>query len=63
MTALKRILDSKNISVHELARMTGIPAPTIYRYINNQRDPRFSKLSTIAKALDVSIEELTKEDE
>jgi predicted transcriptional regulator len=49
-TALNEELEKKNMSVKELADLTGIPVSTLYKVTVGERDPR---LSTIKKIVSV----------
>ena len=42
----------------DLARRSGIPAPTISRYLCSQRQPNVARLIKLSKALDVSADYL-----
>lgn len=59
--ALQDILDSKSISQHQLAKMTGIPQPAINLMCNNKavRFP-LDRLATICTVLDCKIEDVLK---
>ena len=58
---LKRLREEKGISKLELARRTSLSA-RIIEFIEHGKvmNPRLSTMQSIATALDVSIEELTK---
>ena len=53
---LRIVLREKNMTVLELANITGIPEATLSRYINGRMTPTFSKVDKIAKALNCSME-------
>jgi transcriptional regulator with XRE-family HTH domain len=56
---LKGELDYKNMSVKELAYVTGIPKQTLDKYLlQDGRMPPADKAVSIARALDVSVEYL-----
>lgn len=69
---LKTAMQNKNMTVSELACLSGIHTHTIYLYLEPEKygrniNPRIVSLETLAKALDVSIDWLwgrdTKEDD
>ena len=45
--AVNSELARRNITVRELAEMTGIPAPTLYKILSGESDPRFSTVRKI----------------
>jgi predicted transcriptional regulator len=51
-TALNEELDRKNLSVKELAGMTGIPVSTLYKVTVGERDPRLSTVKKIVAVLE-----------
>lgn len=53
-----KLLNEKNITQKELARMVGTTEVSIGRYVNGKRDPSASMLSEIASALNVSADYL-----
>ena len=55
---IKMFLEMKGMSYRELSRKAGITIVSVSRYINNNRMPRANVLADIAKALDVSVDEL-----
>ena len=55
---LKQIREEKNISLRELEKKTGISKAHLNYIEKQEREPTFSILLRIAKALDVPLEEL-----
>ena len=55
---LKRLLKSKGMTQKSLARLTGIPEPTISHYVSGYRNPELPALRKLADALGVSLSEL-----
>lgn len=55
---IQGLLDKKSISRKEFAEMTGLTEAAISRYCTGSREPKSITLSTIANALDVSVDEL-----
>ena len=55
---LHRIMAEKRLTQKELAEMTNIPQPTISAYITGGRPGSTANILKLAKALDVSIDEL-----
>lgn len=55
---LKSMLEERNITQHELARMIGVNTRTLNRYIMKQRIPTIKNIINIAYALDCSLDEL-----
>lgn len=54
-TAIKELRERQGIGLNQLAKQAGI-APSVLSYIENEnRDPRFSTLCKLAKALRVSV--------
>ena len=51
---LSELLDEKNISQKEFAKMLNIAPTTLNGYIRNRRQPDFDIVKDIARALDVS---------
>ena len=60
MSFLKERRKELGISVKELAQIVGVTTMAIYNYENNKRQPRIDKLQKLTKALNCSIEALTK---
>ncbi|MBT2723068.1 helix-turn-helix transcriptional regulator [Bacillus sp. ISL-46] len=54
---LNKILEERGLKQIHLAQMTGIPQGTISRF-DRSRQHMMSNLITIAKALDLSVEDL-----
>lgn len=55
---LKSMLEERNVTQHELARMIGVNTRTLNRYIMKQRIPTIKNIINIAYALDCSLDEL-----
>jgi len=51
-TALNEELDRKNLSVKDLAGLTGIPVSTLYKVTVGERDPRLSTIKKIVAVLE-----------
>jgi predicted transcriptional regulator len=51
-TALNEELEKKNMSVKELADLTGIPVSTLYKVTVGERDPRLSTIKKIVSVLE-----------
>lgn len=51
-TALNEELERKNISVKDLADLTGIPVSTLYKVTTGERDPRLSTIKKIVSVLE-----------
>ena len=51
-TALNEELERKNLSVKELAELTGIPVSTLYKVTVGERDPRLSTVRKIVSVLE-----------
>ena len=58
---IKEIRESKNITLRELARKTGISSGYLSEIERNEKRPRFDYIVLISKALNVQLEELYKE--
>ncbi|BAH06767.1 helix-turn-helix domain-containing protein [Clostridium kluyveri] len=58
---IKEIRESKNLTQKQLAEKIGVTPVTITRYENNKREPSIETLNKIAKALDVTINDLAGE--
>lgn len=50
--AVNSELARRNMTVRELAEMTGIPAPTLYKILSGESDPRFSTVRKIIEHLE-----------
>ena len=50
--AISSELARRNMTVRELAEMTGIPAPTLYKILSGESDPRFSTVRKIIEHLE-----------
>lgn len=46
------------ISINELAKITGIPQPTLNRYQQGKSEPTLTNLVKIAKALEITVNDL-----
>jgi transcriptional regulator with XRE-family HTH domain len=55
---IQELLDARNMSRKELAEASGLTEAAISRYITGTRAPKSISLSAIAKALDVTSDEL-----
>ncbi|RKJ43658.1 XRE family transcriptional regulator [bacterium 1XD42-1] len=55
---LREILSSKKLKAVELSRMTGLSEAAISDYLNGKKEPRGKQSAAIAKALNVSLDEL-----
>lgn len=51
-TALNEELERKNLSVKDLAELTGIPVSTLYKVTVGERDPRLSTIKKIVAVLE-----------
>ncbi len=51
-TALNEELERKNLSVKDLAELTGIPVSTLYKVTVGERDPRLSTVKKIVSVLE-----------
>ena len=51
-TALNEELEKKNMTVRELADLTGIPSSTLYKVTVGERDPRLSTIKKIVFVLE-----------
>lgn len=58
---IKEIRESKNITLRELSRKTGISNGYLSEIERNEKKPSFDYMILIAKALNVQLEELYKE--
>lgn len=59
---LRTIRNSKNITQHQLAKLTGIPYRTI-QSIESRNDCKVSTAKKLAKALNVTLDELCSDPE
>lgn len=60
---LRQILEDKGITQKQLSNMTGIPEYSISRYVSGDvLGEKYLLLVSIAKALDVDIHDIIKED-
>lgn len=51
-TALNEELERKNLTVKDLAELTGIPVSTLYKVTVGERDPRLSTIRKIVSVLE-----------
>ena len=58
---LNRILNEQGMTHYRLAQITGITHSAMSLYRNDKRKPHFDNLKKIANALNVLVDELTKE--
>ncbi len=58
---IKEIRQSKNITLRELSRKTGISSGYLSEIERNEKKPSFDYMILIARALNVQLEELYKE--
>jgi len=63
VTPLRRILEAKAISVHELARASGVAPSTLYRLLEGgpRYAPHAATLRKVAKELGVTPNDLREE--
>lgn len=47
----KGLLKEKALSVRDLSKASGIPEPTLYKYIDPDRDPSLDTVRKLIKAL------------
>lgn len=55
---LGEIMYSKNLSVRQVSRMTGVPTSTLSDIMNEKYSPRLDMLEKIAKGLKIHISDL-----
>ena len=60
---IRKTRKKQGLSQEQLAKMSGLSRYTIMNFETGKRDPRIKDLRKIAKALNVSIEELISENE
>ena len=63
---IKDILDAKGWSIYQLADQAGISYPQLFRLVKAEQIPsgtNFGTLKKVARALDVSIEDLETKEE
>ncbi len=58
---IKNIRKERGLSQEQLAKLCGLNRNSIYNYENGRRSPKSEDLIKIANALDISLNELTKE--
>mgnify|MGYP000027061330 CR=1 FL=1 len=58
---LKAIRKSKGLTQKQLSELSGVSRVAIARYETNQQTPQKAAVEKLARALDVSVEELTNE--
>lgn len=55
---IRRILDTRGMTVYQLAKLTKEPQNSVYRVVRGDNEPGAVLLARIAEALDVSIDRL-----
>lgn len=60
---IKLYRESKNMTQGEVAEILGVKAATISKYETGTLEPNIESLKKLAELLDVSIDELVKEDD
>ncbi|WP_048592055.1 helix-turn-helix domain-containing protein [Clostridium massiliodielmoense] len=55
---IKKIRTTKNLTQNELSKLAGISEISIRKYENGERTPKYETILKIAKALDVTINDL-----
>lgn len=55
---LQKVLEEKNITQREFARLVGVTEVTISRYLNGERKPRIEIIDRMAEVLNVSTDYL-----
>ena len=55
---IQALLETREMTRKELCKKTGLTEAAISRYITGKREPKSITLSEIAKALDVTVDEL-----
>ena len=63
MKEIRKTRKKQGLSQEQLAKMSGLYRYAIMNFESGKRDPRIKDLRKIAKALNVSIEELISENE
>ena len=61
LTILSEIMEKRGINANELAKVSGVPKSTVYNLVKGEVDPSkiyVDHIVKIAKALDVTVEEL-----
>ncbi|MBY6879690.1 XRE family transcriptional regulator [Clostridium botulinum] len=58
MNKLKKILDTKKMSVYKLAKKADVGQATAHELVHGTREPRVSTARKIARVLNCSIEEI-----
>lgn len=53
---------SKNVTLEQLAKLTGISSTTLNEIENHNRDPKMGQMEAIARALDMDFEDLYESD-
>ena len=59
---LDKIMYSKNLTVRQVSRMTGIPKSTIEDIKNHKKMPRMDTMEKIAAGLKIRIQDLYESD-
>jgi len=63
MLRLKEILKEKNLTMAQLADLSGITAANLSNYTNGKVSPTLDSLNKIAKALNIDVTELFRKKE
>lgn len=58
MNKIEEVRKGKGITRRELQNRTGIPYKTLWEFERRNREPKLATLRKIAKALDVTIQEV-----
>lgn len=53
---LRRLLESRGLTVAKLSLMSGVPAKTIYHWTNGQKPRNVEQLLKVCEVLNVSVE-------
>lgn len=56
---LKDLLKQKNMTIVQLARLSGVPKSSIESCLKGTTIPNYYRVALIAKTLDISVEKLT----
>lgn len=54
---LAQILEAKNITPYRLAKNLGVPAPTVYNWVDNKTNPSQAYLVELLSMLGTNLEE------
>ena len=63
MNKIKKQMELLGMTQKDLARETGLTESAISRFINGQRQPRLYNLIKIADALEMTVDELVRENQ